>query len=425
MAATPTMNLKKVTALVVDNGLFVDLAVTLGQSYGKVYYTIPSYSGFPKLNAPSVGRGLPGIEVVEDIFGPHFEEIDLFVFPDCYHGDIQMHLVSLGKRVWGARLGEKLELDRVWTKQQMKKVGYPVGPYKVVHGMQELRAHLKANKNQHVKISRYRGSFESFGAPDYKFIEPKLDEVEYQLGARKNDIEIIVEDSLPDKMEFGEDMYCIDGQFPTNIISGIEIKDEAYVGIFKPRAELPEPITRFDKLMAPTLKDFQYRGFYSAEVRIGKDKVPYMIDHCSRAASPPSELYQAFYLNLAEIIWEGAGGIMVDPKPLAKYGAEALIISTWADKNPLTLDVADDIRPYIKLRNVMFSEGRYKIIPRGIELSAVGAVIGFGDTMEQAIDMVKEVAENVKGYYVEVKTEALDRAQDEIDKGEEYGIKIF
>lgn len=418
-------DLKKICALIVDNGLFVELAVTLGQQYGKVYYHVPSVSGFMKKNGPTIGEGLPGIEVVHDVFGPHFEEIDLFIFPDCYFGDLQIHLVSLGKRVWGARQGEKMELDRVWMKETMKKLGMPVGPYTVLKGMDALRAHLKSNKDQYVKISRYRGSFETFNAPDYKFIEPKLDEVEYALGAMKHDIELISEDALPDKFEIGSDMYCIDGQFPTKTLAGPEIKDEGFIGIFKPRSEMPEALTRFDKIMAPMLKEFQYRGFYSTEVRVGKDNVPYMIDHCSRAASPPNELYQAFYLNLGDIIWQGAGGVCIDPVPAGKFGAEALIHSSWADKNFLSLDIPDDIKPYVKLRNAMFTKGRYQIIPLSVGLPEIGAVIGFGDTMEAAIDMVKEISDQVKGYYVEIKVEAFERAQEEIAKGEEYGIKLF
>lgn len=418
-------DLKSITALVIDAGLFVELAVTLSQFYGKVYYTIPSYSGFMRLNGPSIGKGLPGIEVVLDIFGPHFEEIDLFIFPDCYYGDIQMHLVSLGKRVWGARMGEIMELDRIWMKETMKKLGLPVGPYQVVKGMDALREHLKKKKDQYVKISRYRGSFETFNAPDYKFIEPKLDEVEQALGPLKHSVELISEDELPDKFEIGSDMYCIDGQFPTATLAGPEIKDEGFVGIFKKRSEMPEVLTRFDKIMSPMLKEFQYRGFYSTEVRVGKDKVPYMIDHCSRAASPPNELYQAFYRNLGDIIWQGAGGVCIDPVPVAKFGAEALIHSSWADSHWLPLDIPEEIRPYVKLRNAMFDRGRYYIVPLGVGLPEIGAVIGFGDTMEQAIDMVKEISEQVKGYYVEIKVEAFDRAAEAIEKGEEYGINLF
>ncbi len=419
-------DLSQVTCLVADQGLFVELAVTLAETFKKVYYYCPGWtSAFPKVNNTMIGTGLPGIEVVKSLFGDHFDEVDLWVFPDVNFGAEQVHLQSLGKRVFGSRMGEMMELDRAFMKGEMKKRGYPVGGWRIVKGMDALREHLKTNKDQHVKISRFRGSFETFRSPNYKFVEPKLDEVEQSLGAFKHMMEFIVEDDLPDKFEIGSDMYSIDGQFPTKTLAGIEIKDEGFVGIFKARAEFPEQLTRFDKVMSPLLKDFGYRGFYSTEVRIGKDKVPYMIDFCGRAASPPNELYQAFYLNLAEIIWEGAGGVCVDPKPAAKYGAEALIHSAWADKGYQPLEIPDEIRPYVKLRNAVKINSRYYVVPQAVGLPEIGAVVGWGDTMEQAIDMVREVAEQVKGYYVEIKLDAFERAQEEISKSEEFGFKIF
>lgn len=419
-------DLSTVTAMVCDNGLFVSVAQKLAETYKKVYYHVPSVSAFPKMNLAKIGQGLPGLEVAQDILGNDFDDnIDLYVFLDVGFGPIQTHLESLGKRVWGSRTGENFELDRVGMKELMRKKGLPVGPYRTVKGVAALREHLKTHKDQHVKISRYRGSFETFFAPDYKFVEPKLDEVEYNLGAFKHEAEFVVEDSLKDKIEFGCDTYCIDGQFPKMTLAGPEIKDRGFVGIFKPRAELPEPLTRFDTVMAPTLKQFRYRGFYSTEVRIGKDHVPYMIDHCSRLASPPSELYCEFYTNLAEIVWEGAGGVCLDPTPIAKYGAEALIHSTWADKNFQPLDIPESIRRHVKLRNAMFTNGRFYVIPQSVGLPEIGAVVGWGNTLEAAVEMVKSIAEQVKGYYLEVTIDAFDAAAEEIAKGEKYGLKIF
>ncbi len=415
----------ELTALICDNGLFVEMAVTLAKTYKKVYYTVPWISAFPKMNLGLIGYGLEGVNVVTDVFGPHFDEVDLFIFPDCYFGPLQLHLVSLGKKVWGARMGEKMELDRVWMKEEMRKAGLKVGPYEVVHGMDALRKYLKSHKNVHVKVSKWRGQFETFKSPDYKFVEPKLDEVEHMLGAFKYITDFVVEDDLPDRFEYGIDAYTINGQFPTKTFGGIEIKDEGLVGVFKPYADLPEPVRAFDKAVTPLLKEFGYSGFYSAEVRIGKDKTGIMIDQCARAASPPSELYQAFYLNLPDIIWQGANGVCIDPKPAGKYGAEALIHSTFADKNWLPLDFPEEMRPYIKLRNAVFINGRYYAVPQATGLPEVGAVVGWGNTLEEAVNMVKKIAETVKGFYVEVKVDAFDRANEEIEKMEEFGFKIF
>lgn len=417
----------EVTALVVDNGLFADMAVCLGRTYKKVYYCTPGgiQSAFPKMNNTQIGVGLEGIEVVRDVFGDHFDDIDLFVFPDCYYGTLQLQLDKMGKKVWGARMGEELELSREGCKRLMKQLGLPVGGYEVVKGMSGLRDHLKTHKNQHVKVNSYRGTFETFKADDYKSVEPKLDEVEYNLGAFKHVLPFIVEDDLPDRAELGTDGYTIDGKYPSKVLSGIEIKDLAYCGIFGDYARLPEPLTRFNKAMVPVFKEYGYRGFFSTEVRIGKDHVPYMIDFCSRAGSPPNELYQEFYTNLADIIWQGANGILIDPTPIAKYGAEVLIHSSWADANWQPVDFPMEFRRNIKLRNGTKINNQYYVIPQAVGLPEIGAICGWSNTMQGAFDMCREVAKHVTGYYIKVPHEAFDEAEEQIALTEKYNLKMF
>jgi hypothetical protein len=421
----PKRNLRAITALVVDHGYFVGLAVKLAESYGKVYYTVPTNEAFPKMNTAKIGEGLPGIEVVDDVFGDHFDECDLIIFPDVGFGKLQMQLVSMGKKVWGSRLGEKLELDRVWAKKKMQALGLPVGPYTVVTGMDALRQHLKTHQDVHVKISKFRGQMETFGSKDYKYIEPKLDEIEHELGQFKHDTEFVVEEDLPDRFEIGSDGYSIDGVFPEKTLAGLEIKNESFVGAFLPRTQLPPSINLFEQKIAPILKEFGYRGFISDELRIGKDTKGYMIDACCRAASPPSELYSEFYLNLAEIIAAGADGVCLTPKPAGRFGAEAIITSHFAETNFVTIDIPKDILPFVKLRNCRFANGRYQVIPQDGKIAEIGAVIGWGDSLEAAIEMVKDIAKQVDGVYLDIKTESFDRAPEMIEKGEEYGVKLF
>lgn len=419
-------DVSEVNALVVDNGLFVEIAVTLARTYKKVYYVVPGWvSGFPKMNDAKIGTGLENIEVVSSIFGDHFEDIDLFVFPDLYFGHEQEHLEKLGKKVWGARHGDEMEMYREEMKETLKSMGMPVVNYEIIKGVADLRKYLKSNNDKWVKTNIHRGTFETFHAPDYKMVEPRIDEIEYQLGAFKHIIEFIVEDNIPDCIEIGTDGYTVDGQRPTIGLTGYEIKDLSYLGIFKPYDELPEPLTRFDKNMEPIFKEYGYRGFYSSEIRCGEDHEPYMIDFCSRAASPPNELYQEFYTNLADIIWSGANGIMVDPEPIAKYGAECLIHSPWADKNWQPVDFPDEIRQNVKLRHACKINGRYYAIPQAVGLPEIGAVIGWGESMQAAVDMVKGLAEQVQGYCIEIPIESFDKAQEQIDLAKKFGLDFF
>jgi hypothetical protein len=429
----------EVVACCVDSGIFHEAASKIGEVVKKMYYCVPSWANaYPSMNVGLIGYGMPHLTIVDSPFGGNivdpegkekgifqFDDVDLFIFFDVHFGAMQDHLVSLGKKVWGSRLGEEMELKRVGMKDLMVKKGLPVGNYKVVHGMDNLREHLKTHKNQHVKIDKFRDTMETFHSKHYQMIEPKLDEIEHKIGAFKHIIDFVCEDGLDDKVEIGTDAYTVDGKFPSKLLAGIEIKGSGFVGVFKPYKEFPKSLTHFNDVIAPTLKAYGYRGAFSTEVRIGKDGVGYMVDFCARNASPPNELYQEFYLNFADIVWYGANGIMVDPKPVSKFGAEAIMYSSWAQLNWQPIRFPAELKRFVKLRNATMIKGQYYNIPQHGNGTGIGAVIGWGDTLQEAEDMVKKVAEQVEGFFIEIDTESFDRADAELKKCEKYGIKMF
>ena len=412
------------TAMVVDSGLFVELSKTLSSSFKKVYYFMDWVSAFPKSNQYIVGHGIEGVERI-DYMWDYFDDIDIFIFPDVYFGDLQEYLVSVGKTVWGGRKGEEMELYRDKMKEYMESIGLYVTPYKVVKGMAALREYLKENDNVYVKINLLRGNFETFQSENYELSEPKLDEIEYNLGAMKTIQEFVVEQAFDNAVESGVDMYTVDGKFPSEIIVGIEIKDLGFLGRVMPYDKIPKSITNFNDEIAPALKEYGYRGFLSTEVRINKKKVSYMPDLCARSSSPCNELYQLQFKNLADIIWYGAKGFMIDPITEFEYGVEVLIHSSWADKNWQAISFPKKYRDNIKLRNACVIDGKYYCVPQTVGLAEIGAIVAEGNTLQEAIDKVKEIAETVKGYYIEVKLESIDKAIDEFKKLEEFGIKIM
>ena len=419
-----------VTCLVIDNGLFVELALKLSQTFKKVYYYVPWESAFAKMNLAYIGHGLEGLEVVDSIYGPHFGEVDLFCFPDIYMGWEQEMLEKMGKCVWGSRTGECLELNREGMKAILEKLDMPVGKFTHIKGIANLRAFLKENENVYVKIDKYRGTFETFHAANYKEVEPKLDEVEFNLGAFKHIIEFTVEECLPDRVEVGTDCWVItddEGQahYPEHTISGIEIKDVGFASIFKKYADIPEVVTRFNERMKPVFAAYNWRGFMSTEVRIGKDMEPYMIDLCARAPSPPNELYQEQYSNLAECIWYGSNGIVVEPEPTAKYGCEIMLHSSWADKGWQPISFPEEIRDRVKLRNAVKISDVYYAVPQAVGLPECGAVIGLGDTLEDALDDAVENAEQVTGYYMEAKMGAIDDLKKQFEELDKLGLNMF
>jgi predicted RNase H-like HicB family nuclease len=418
------VDLSKKSVLVYDNGLFIELAIKLSKTYKKVYYYVPWKNGFPRRNSAQIGQGVPGIERVLNFF-EYIDKVDIIVFPDVYDGDLQKFLIEKGYKVFGSNGGEDMELYREDMKELMKSLNLPVNPYKVITGIEDLREYLKQNKNVWVKINMFRGEMETFHSIDYKYIEPVLDQLEHNMGPMKYVQDFIVEEAIDDAVEIGYDGYTIDGEFPTQSLVGIEIKDLGYVGKFIKYKELPGVITDFNNAIKPTIKQYDYKGFYSTELRVGKDKKAYMIDLCARAGSPPNEVYQEVYKNLDEIIWNGAHGKCIDPIPAGKYALEVLIHSSWADKNWQPIEFPEKYRDNIKFRNLTIIKGRYYVVPCAVGLPEIGAIVAVGDSIQEVIDKIKEIAETVKGHYITIPLESIDQAIEEATKCKELGLNLL
>jgi hypothetical protein len=406
---------------VYDNGLFVELAVLLSKYFGQVYYFTPWESSFPKSNDIMPGTGIEGVTRVNE-FWDIIDDVDLFVFPDIYSSSVQLYLDKLGKRVWGSRRGDSLELYRKETKEYLEMIGLPVSPYAVVQGLDELREYLKEHDNQWIKISFTRGDMETFYSKNYKFIEPKLDELEHTLGLKKKIIEFIVEDAIEDAVELGYDGYTVDGQFPSKAILGIEIKDKGYVGVFTPYAQLPEAAQHVNSYLSDALRVYKYRNFFSTEIRLTEDDTPYLIDPCMRMGSPPGELYQYMITNWPDILWFGAEGKVIDPISRGKYGAEILLHSDWADKNWLAVQFPPEMRENVKFRQLAIVDDEYYIVPQVVGLPEIGAVVAVAETLEDAIEQAKEYARKVEGYFIDIYPDAMDDAIEEVKKLKDRGI---
>jgi len=417
MAMTGKYSTKSV--LVIDCGLFVELAVTLSKSFGKVWYYSPWTSAFPKSNQRLVGDGIPGVMRCNNPWDI-LDEVDLFVFPDVYEGPLQVYLDSKGKRVWGSRKGENLELYRDWSKEYMSKAGLDIGKYEVAVGMDALRKMLKARPNVWVKINITRGDMESFYSKNYNLIEPRLDELEYSLGAKKDKMEFFVEDSIDDAVEVGYDGYCVDGQFPSIAMWGLEIKDRGYVGFVTKDTRQPLQITDTNQKLSSILKKFKYRNFFSTEMRVTKDGTAYPIDVCARLSSPPGELIQAMYENLPDIIWNGAEGKLVEPLIAGKFGVEVMIHSSWADKNWEAVQFPKSIRDNVKFRNLTIINNKYYVVPQAVGLPEIGAVVAVGNTLEDAVAKAREYCKQVEGYFITCCVESLDEAETEMAKLKSY-----
>lgn len=445
------MNFGGKRCLVADNGLFVHVAVKLAESFGRVDYWTPSVTAFPKSNNTLPGEGLDGVTRIVD-FWPAAHDADLLVFADVMFADLQTECVNQGMRVWGARHGEDLELRRWETKRYLASLNMPVAESHLITGLAALREFLQQRDGEWwVKTSRYRGDFETFRSADYDLVKPRLDALESELGMKASVYKFIVERGIPAVIELGYDGFVIDGEFPAACSFGVEEKDLCYIGVFKNYGELPAPVRWANTKLRNRFAHDHYRGLYSSEVRVqdADETVPppkpfddapmlfcrgetvpetefqaYLTDPCCRAASPPSEAYIEWFGNWPEIMWHGAEGRVVDPEPTAKYAVEVMLHSSWADKNWQPVDFPDSIAQWVKLRNLCCIDGVFCAVPQAVGLPEIGAVVGLANTLNDAISLTLKRAAQVRGYYIESRSEAIQSTITKIEEAQRHGIEF-
>ena len=420
-----SMDYSDKTILVVCNPLFASMAERFARDFGRTLLWIPHAGSFPTINRGLVGLGLKGVERVDSVFGPHFESVDLFLFVDLGHAPLQIQLEKMGKRVFGTRNGEEMEVYRELCKKHMESIGLPVQPWTILKGITKLREYLKTHKDVHIKIDLWRGLTESFFSPSYEVVETKLDAIAHDMGAFKEELDFIVEENLPDCVEIGTDTFCIDGQYPEATLIGLEIKDQFYAGQMTKFSELHPVLRRWNEAMSPIFAKYGYRCSLSNELRITDDLKDYCIDATCRAPSPPSELWQELFVNLSDIAWYGAEGIVVEPKPAAKWGVEVIIKSPWAKEHTLPVDFDEKYAQQIKLYNPAIVGGRRYVVCQEEDMAEVGAVVGWGNTLDEALDHAREAGESIKAYGVSFKMGASDEATEQIEQLEKLGISPF
>jgi hypothetical protein len=413
------MDVSSQIALVVDQGLYVHIAEKLGETFGRVLYYCNGWrSAFPVSERFNIGAGIEGIERVANPW-EYVDAADLIVFPDTYFAGEQEYLRRQGKRVWGSGHAETLELHRDELKTVLKSAGLPVGPFEIITGIQELREYLKDHPDVYVKGNVFRGDVETFRNKNWVVTQPLLDDLASRLGPRQSTTVFVVEEPI-DGVETGYDGACIDGRFPALASFGYEAKDAGYLGKVVDYTDLPQALREVNARLAPAMAALGCRSFYSTEVRIGADRVPYLMDPAMRAGSPPSEAYIELFTNWDEVIWAGAEGEVAELKPAAAYAAEIILRSEWAREHFLALDIPASIRRFIKVHGHCRIDGRDYAAPLGI--CEIGAAIGLGDTLEDAVGAALEHAQAVEGLELEFDRDALNAAMESIEQGREFGI---
>ena len=413
------LSTKKV--LFFDRGYYTSIAEKLAESYGKVYYYIPQSNPYPSSPVKKIGEGVKGLECIPD-FWKVVDKVDIIVFMDCYDGDLQHWLRKKGYRVFGSGASEKLELDRPYLLECLKKVGLAVPKTYRAVGLDDLCKYLDGKTDKWLKRSYFRGDFETYHFKSKEHFQPWIDDLRERIGRGADDIEILVQNPVESSCEIGYDGFCIDGEFVNkNCLVGYEVKDKGYIG--KIMDKTPTILKHVNDKMSSIYKHHGYRGHYSSELRITKEGKPYFMDATCRAPTPPSQVMTEIYKNYGNIVWDIAEGEVPVMEPVAKYGAEIILYSPWNKTHELCVEIPKDISKWVKLYNQRYRGNIPYIVPNSGD-GDFGAAIGLGNTVKEAMEKCMDVASRVIADKLVYDENIFSEVAEQIVTGEKHGISF-
>jgi hypothetical protein len=266
-------------------------------------------------------------------------------------------------------------------------------------------------------VSRFRGDWETAHWRNRQLDQPMLDCAAYRLGPTQDLLTFYVFEKIDSDVEDGIDAWRVGGKWPKRVLHAMEKKDKSLLGAMQDYTDISEEVRGVNDTFGPALDEYGYQGAFSTEVR-----PPYFIDPTCRFGSPPSQLQTALITNLAEVIYHGAHGEMVEPENDDPIGAQALITSDREKEEWLPFPMPEELRPWIKAAFSCEVEGIFTIAPNPLENWA-GWLVATGPSIEDTIQTLKERKEMLPDGFDCDLTSLCDLLR-ELEDAKDMGIKI-
>lgn len=360
------------------------------------------------------GVGLNNVLRVDDFF-QYVQYADLVVFPDIGDGSLQEYLRGHHHLVWGSGVADRIETDKIDFNLWLAQSGLAAPEMFLIEGTDALEEFLRNPENDGMWLkSNDRGDLETRKHETWLESEQWFYGLLKQLGPNRRLIKVIAQKPIEAEDEIGYDGYMIDGQFAAKGIIGWEAKDAMYVG--KVVNEFPKSVATINAVEGARCAGLGYRGFFSTEVREAEDGSFYFIDPTHRAGSPPSEAMMRWYKNWDEIMYHGAMGHVIEPEPVAPYGAEVILKSSlMSDFLPVHVD-EKHAKNVLLHWHCRMDDVDY-IIPKDIE--EFGAAVGYGNSARDALENALEAAHGVKCEGFKIDEKAMDDLLEIVDNYKE------
>jgi len=89
------------------------------------------------------------------------------------------------------------------------------------------------------------------------------------------------------------------------------------------------------------------------------------------------------------------------------------------------VDYPSEFANQIKLFNQVCIGGKRYVVPQNEEMQEIGAVVGWGETLEEAMEHCRKAGESVTGYGIKFEMGAADKVGEAIAELEEIGMSPF
>lgn len=375
--------------LVVDTNLGLEHARRIGDDGYDVYYSVVHAEPYPKLEDEICGLGFEEVKKVWD-WGEGLENgANIVIFTDSGFGGLANWLRNEGYYVFGAdAISERLELDRVYVRRVLKRLGISVPPADVVKGINSVVKVIEKSggKKRYVKVSRFRGGVETFGTNDPYEAEILLKQGGFSIVG--DDAWFVVEQSLEGMVEIGTDTWFNGEGFQPIVAETIEMKGAGNVTKFV-RYEDSVWYDVLEKLK-PYLSKNGYRGMFCLEGFYDGNTI-YVTDVTPRFPYICSYAYPKIIENYSDLIIGTAKGRFVVPRIKFRYSAQIGVYTDNPDSWRIIRYNRDDDE-WIAYRRVIKKGDNIWFVP-GDYVVAVG--ISESYRLRKAIELATERAEAV------------------------------
>jgi hypothetical protein len=427
-------DLSNKNVLVMDYGNYLEVGQRLSLDFQKVFYYNPNIvDGFIEHRLSDIGRGVEGIEKVKE-WASIINEVDMVFFTDVFDKDLQRYFREIGLPVFGSGDSSLLETDRSFMKAVLERLELPIGKYELANGIDDLEDKLKKKKNVWVK-SNMRGDGETWKHKKYILSKGELRRMKNHMSIFGKKENYIIEEELTCVGEIGCDTFNVNGRYPSTVIGGIELKDCCYIAKFMNYQELPKQIRLVMDSMSEIFSELGYSGWHSNEIMICPDKKGYFLDSTNRMPQPPTSIILNNIKNFSECAWLVANKSIPTIDYKYKYGCQLIIKSHVAGFDDTPIIVPEKYQEFVKIKNMVVDDDgvwyftKYPMKNPDLKSMSgekeIGSIVGLGNTIREAIEMAKTIAESLETEDAWVETGSIDKAQKSLEDLRKAGINFI